>query len=227
MLQQFADDIWLVDGATVSALGFDYPTRAAVIRVAENRLLLWSPVALTDSLAKAVRKLGTLRYVVAPNTLHHLFVADWLSGFPESTLYGPKALAAKRKDLSFDGFLDFGEVMPWGDSLIHQIVRHKITTEAVFFHPASRTTLFTDLIQQFPDGFHKGWRRAVANLDLMVGETPNVPRKFRIGFGGKAQARTTMKPILEWPAERVVMAHGAPVTSDGQAILHKSFDWFF
>ncbi len=112
MLQHFADDIWLVDSGTVSVLGFHYPTRAAVIRVAENTLLLWSPVALTDDLAQAVRKLGTLRYVVAPNTLHHLFVADWLSGFHESTLYGPKALAAKRKDLSFTGFLDSDEVMP-------------------------------------------------------------------------------------------------------------------
>lgn len=227
MLQQFADDIWLVDGGTVSVLGFHYPTRAAVIRVAENRLLLWSPVALTDDLAQAVRKLGTLRYVVAPNTLHHLFVADWLSGFPESTLYGPKALAAKRKDLSFAGFLDSDEVMPWGDRLIHRIVPHKITTEAVFFHPASRTTLFTDLIQQFPDGFHKGWRRTVAKLDLMVGETPNVPRKFRIGFGAKAQARAMMEPILDWPTERVVMAHGAPVFGDGQALLRRTFDWLF
>ncbi len=67
----------------------------------------------------------------------------------------------------------------------------------------------------------------MAKLDLMVGETPNVPRIFRIGFGAKAQARAMMEPILDWPTERVVMAHGAPVFGDGQALLRRTFDWLF
>ncbi len=226
-MEEFAEDIWLLDGDCVSVLGFDYPTRAAVIRLADGDLLIWSPVKLTQQMIEAVGRIGPVRYLIAPNTIHHLHVADWLSAFPDAALFGPRALQTKRPDLRFAGFLDDAGGFVWSAELAQQIVPHKITTEVVFFHHRSRTVLFTDLIQQFPRGWHRGWRSVIARLDLMVGDAPNVPRKFRLGFGSRRQARAVMKPILDWPAERVIMAHGQPVTQNGQAVLRKSFDWLF
>ena len=31
--------------------------------------------------------------------------------------------------------------------------------------------------------------------------------------------------VLDWPAQRVVMAHGTPVEEDGQAFLRRAFAW--
>ncbi|SFS10950.1 DUF4336 domain-containing protein [Yoonia litorea] len=226
-MDAFGEEIWLIDGGSVMSYGFEYPTRSAIFRLSDGSLVVWSPVGLTEAIRTGVATLGTVAYLIAPNTLHHLAIADWSAAFPDAAIWAPRALASKRPDLTFAGFLDNGAPASWGGELDYHIVPHKITTEAVFFHRPSKTVLFTDLIQQFPPGFHKGWQGIVARLDLMTGDRPNVPRKFRLGFGSKPKARALVKPILDWPADKVVMAHGAPVTSNGQAQLRQTFDWLF
>ena len=95
----------------------------------------------------------------------------------------------------------------------------------VLFHRESRTAIFTDLLQQFPRGWFSGWRALVARLDLMEGAEPAVPRKFRFAFQDRTAARKALARILAWPTDRVVIAHGAPVTRDGQAFLRRAFRW--
>ena len=223
----FAEHIWLIEGSLIDVAGFQYPTRAAVIKLETGELVIWSPVALDAVLKNEIDQIGPVRYLIAPNTFHHVFLRDWQSAYPAAQLFGPSALRKKRLDLSFHGDLDGGTALPWQAELPHVMVANKLTPESVFFHRVSQTVLFTDLIQQFPVGWHKGWRGIIARLDLMVGDAPNVPRKFRLGFGPKEKARAMVKPILDWPCERIIMAHGTPVTNDGAATLRRTFDWLF
>ncbi|MBL8592367.1 MAG: hypothetical protein JNK01_06750, partial [Devosia sp.] len=102
---------------------------------------------------------------------------------------------------------------------------NRITTEAVAFHRPSGTVIFTDLLQQFPPGWFRGWRALVARLDLMVNNEPSVPRKFRVAFTDKRAARAALRRILAWRADKVLMAHGTPVTGDGHAFLRRAFGW--
>ncbi|MBN9334819.1 MAG: hypothetical protein J0I64_15240, partial [Devosia sp.] len=74
MLAEFGPNIWLADGPTViAAAGFHYPTRMVVMRLANHDLVLWSPTVLADELVSTIETLGTVRYLVAPNSLHHTF----------------------------------------------------------------------------------------------------------------------------------------------------------
>ena len=100
-----------------------------------------------------------------------------------------------------------------------------LSTEAVFFHRQSQTAIFTDLIQQFSPDWFSGWRAVIARLDLMTAPQPEVPRKFRNAFVGRRAARAAVRRILEWPAERVLMAHAPPVTQDGQTFIRRAFRW--
>jgi len=76
--KRFNWDIWIADGANVAAaVGFQYPTRMAVIRLSRGELFIWSPTKLTDSLQTAVNALGHVSHIVAPNSLHHLFLLEW------------------------------------------------------------------------------------------------------------------------------------------------------
>ncbi|MDO8801304.1 DUF4336 domain-containing protein [Phenylobacterium sp.] len=227
MLEQFAPEIWIASGPTVTAAaGFHYPTRMAVIRLAGGALFVWSPVALSDALGAAVDDLGEVRYLIAPNALHHTFLAEWRRAYPAAKLYGAPGLRRQRKDLSFDGELGDAPSGEWADE-IDQVVfgGNLITTEVVFFHRGSRTVLFTDLIQQFSPGWFRGWRALVARLDLMTSSEPAVPRKFRNAFVNRRLARAARQRILAWPAERVLMAHAPPVSSDGQAFIGRAFRW--
>jgi hypothetical protein len=59
----------------------------------------------------------------------------------------------------------------------------------------------------------------------MLGPEPSVPRKFRVTFTDRQAARASVERILAWPTEKVLMAHGAPVTTDGRAFLRRAFKW--
>lgn len=226
MLQPFGEDLWLADGATTSVGGFVYPTRAAILRLADGSLLVWSPVRLSEDLRSEIAALGEVRHLVPPNSLHHLWLDDWRRAWPGASLHAPPGLRTKRRDLAFDA--DLGETAPpaWAGQIDQVVIGgNLITSEVVFFHRASRTVLFTDLIQHFKPGWFRGWRAVVARLDLMTAPEPEVPRKFRAAFTDRRLARTALARILAWPAERVVMAHAAPVESGGQAFIARAFRW--
>jgi hypothetical protein len=76
-LQHIGEEIWIADGPKVPFYGFPYPTRMAVIRLADGGLWVWSPVGLDRELRTEVETLGPVRHLVSPNKLHHLFLADW------------------------------------------------------------------------------------------------------------------------------------------------------
>ncbi len=210
----------------VAALGFHYPTRMAVARLADGGLFVWSPVALTAAVRRAIDALGPVAHLVAPNHLHHVFLTDWVQAYPEAQLWAPPGLARKRGDLTFDGELAGPTDAPWADDLEQGTVPgNRITTEVFFFHRPSKTVLVADLVQQLPPEFYAGWRAKVARLDLMTAEDPTVPRKFRMMFSDKTAARQAVDQILAWPCEQVAFAHGPLVFAHGQTVLTRAFDW--
>lgn len=77
MLRPFGAEIWTIDGPIVSVVGFGYPTRMIVIRLSNGGLFLWSPTALSDALRAAIDRLGPVKHIVAPNSLHHLSIGAW------------------------------------------------------------------------------------------------------------------------------------------------------
>lgn len=226
MLNEFGQKIWTADGRDVAVAGFRYPTRMAVIRLSDDGLFIWSPIHLTDGLRAEVDAIGHVRHIIAPNSLHHLFLQEWKHAYPGAKVYAPPRLRRKRADIVFDADLGSAPSASWIGE-IEQVVMHGnlITTEVVFFHVKSGTVLFTDLIQQIPADRVSGWRAIVAKLDLMTGHEPSVPRKFRVAFVNRRAARDSLKQILAWPAEKVLMAHGTPIEQHARAYLRRAFGW--
>ena len=54
MMNEFAPNVWTVDGPVVDFYGFPYPTRMVVIRLNSGCSWVWSPVQINDALAAEV-----------------------------------------------------------------------------------------------------------------------------------------------------------------------------
>jgi hypothetical protein len=224
MLTPFGSGIWLADGPVVkAALGFRYPTRMALVRLDNGGLWVWSPVALTEGLRAEIAALGPVAHLVAPNHLHHVFLGDWAAAFPEARVHAPPGLRAKRPDLRLDADLGAGPAPGWAGQIDQVLVdASPLTTEAVFFHRASGTALVCDLLQQFPPGWHRGWRALLARMDNMIGFEPAMPVKFRLAVRAHSEARAALEQVRDWPVQRLVMAHGTPVTIDARRALDQA-----
>jgi hypothetical protein len=225
-LLQFGPEIWIADGPVTSFHGFPYPTRMAVIRLSDGSLFVWSPVALTDSLRASVSVLGQVRHLVSPNALHHLFLGQWKSAYPAARLYASPRLRRKRQDLSFDAELSDAPEPAWAADIEQVALRGSFAlTEFVFFHRASHTALFADLIQNFPGDWFKGWRGYLARLGGIVAPNPGAPIDWRASFLNRRAARISLDKVLAWPIERVLIAHGDLPTGNGGAFVRRAFTW--
>lgn len=225
-LVPLAPEIWTAEGPVVPFYGFAYPTRMAVIRLDDGTLFVWSPIALDETLAQEVDALGRVAHLVSPNPIHHLSLGEWRQRYPQARLYASPGLAAKRRDLAFDATLGDAPEPEWTGEIDQVLMSGSIAmAEVVFFHRASRTAIFADLIENFPRGWFTGWRGIVARLDGIVAPHPGAPREWRLSFVNRRRARAALARIEAWGAERVVLAHGGMARSDGAAFIHNAFRW--
>lgn len=227
MLTHFAEEIWFVDGPEIIADGgFRYPTRMTIIRLEDQSLFICSPIKITPALRKATNALGDVRYLIAPNSLHHRYLQEWQDAYPMAKIFAAPDLMAKRKDIVFDGVLGNQPSPDWADQIDQVVVRgNLITKEVVFFHHKSSTVIFTDLLQQMPQDWYRGWRKVFARLDLKMGGKVRVPRKFRFAFTDHVAANKSLDKIDIWPCKKVLMAHGTPIEEDGRAFIRCAFEW--
>jgi hypothetical protein len=226
-LKQVDAELWTAEGqADAGVPGFlrkyDFATRMTVIRLADGGLFLHSPVRLDDRLRSELDALGTVRAVVAPNKAHHLYVGEYRVPYPKARFYGALGLQTKRRDLAFFGMLG-DEAMPeWRGAIEQRLFRGlPWLNEVVFFHPASRTLLLTDLAFNVPVG--RVWGVPLI-FRLMGAEGVFGPHRLvRWAIRDKQAALQSLKAILEWDFDRITVTHGDIVESGGHARLKAAF----
>lgn len=229
-LSPIGDRIWMADGPIVDFFSFPYPTRMVIVRLEEDALWVWSPVALTDDLRAEVESLGRVTHLVSPNKIHYLFLSEWQAAFPEARLWGPVSTIKKCTVLCFEAPLEDTPPHDWGPDIDQAWFRGSfIFDEVVFFHRPSRTAIFADLIEAFSEDFlHKywsWWQRPLAYLDGITEKSPHAPGELRLSFIDRAPTRAARDKVLSWAPEQVIVAHGEWCHKGGLAFVERALDW--
>lgn len=225
-LREFGPGIYTADGPEVSFFGFPYPTRMALVRLADGGTWVWSPVALDDELLAATEAVGSPRFIVSPNKIHHLFLSEWARRWPQARVFAPPGLARRRPALRFDAELGDEPHPDWAADIDQTIFRGSLAMqEVVFFHRASRTAIFCDLIQRHPESACTGWKGRLMRLDGLVGERGSTPREWRASFLRRSPARRARDTVLAWHPQRLLIAHGDCAQSDAGAIIERALSW--
>src|SRR2546423_388073 len=104
MLIEIDRDLWVCE-QPLKFLGVEVGCRMTLARLPGNQLLLPSPVRPDAALRAEVDTLGAVRWVIAPNRFHHLFVGHWLAAYPNAQAYAAPGLPKKRPDVRFAAVL--------------------------------------------------------------------------------------------------------------------------
>jgi Domain of unknown function (DUF4336) len=224
MLQTIVPNLWHVPH-TFKANGVVSPTRMTVVRLQDNSLWLHSPVPISETLRAQLLALGPVAYVVAPSKTHHLFAADCMLTFPQAALFGAPGLQAKKPDLPAMQELKPVAEPAWQDDL-EQVFFAGIpfANESVWFHKPSRSLIITDLLQCYQGELSLGVRmyaRLTGTRNHLA-----VPTTVRWLVKDRAAARASAMQILDWPFERVIVAHNAIIDTDAHAAVEKAFACF-
>ena len=198
----------------------------AVARLSSGQVWVWSPIALTEELAGAVEALGPVGHIVSPNKLHHLFLREWKDRWPVARLYAPPGLVGKEKPLHFDAELKDRPDDAWSNDIDQTVFRGSFyLKEVVFFHRASRTAIFGDLIQRFPEGSVKGLKGMMMRLGGIVGPQGGTPSDWRMTFLSRGAARAARQRVLAWRPEQLLIAHGECATTGATEIIASALSW--
>lgn len=223
MLRELAANLWVYD-QPLRFYGIEVGTRMTIVRLADGALWLHSPVRPTPELRAATDALGPVRWLVAPNRWHHLYVGDWQAAYPAAQVYGARGLGKKRKDLTLAGILDDTAPAGWAGQ-IDQIAKQGAPAmgETVFLHRATRTLIVSDTAHNFEAGTPVGTRAFFTLLGGWRGFRTTM--LDRMVTKDRAGARASLERMLAWDFDRVVVCHGAVLESAGKAALARAYDW--
>lgn len=220
-LEPLAPNLWVATRPLKLIVG-DVGTRMTVIRLADGTLFVHSPVRLDTETRVALDALGPVRWVIAPSKVHHLFVGDYLSAYPEARAYAAPGLPEKRRDLRFEAVLGDDPPPSWRGEIDQHLFRGNPTmAEIVFYHRASRSLLLTDLAFNVAADKTQGARLFYWLVGAAGRFGPH--RLVRTMIRDHAAARSSVTRILEWDFDRIIVSHGDVLASGGRQHFAAAF----
>lgn len=227
-LIEIGDHIWVYEGSTVNFYGLPYSTRMTVIKLNNGDLWIHSPEKLNQELTKELNNLGRVAYLISPNKLHHLFLTEWVSEYPDVKCYASPGLEKKRCDIKFTNQLSDTPEEEWSGEIEQTVFTgSRLMEEVVFFHVTTRTLILTDLIENFNPSSFNWWQKPIARLGGILAPDGKTPIDWRLSFifGNKKEAIISLNKILSWKPENVIISHGEYVIGNGYEFIKKSFRW--
>jgi hypothetical protein len=215
--REIGQGLYVVDRAQ-RFLGIELGARMSVLQL-EGGVLVVSPVDIDPGL---LADLGTLRWALAPNLFHHLYLGRWMEA--GAVGYAPLGLAEKRPELALDVVVEqAGE--PFGPEVrLIPLKCFAMTQEIAVLHRPSRSLILTDLLFNLSADLPFATRAAFACLCAYPGCKTSLLE--RVGMN-RAVARQEIAGLLALDFDRLVMAHGEVVETGGKEALEGAFGWLF
>ncbi|HEY2773902.1 MAG TPA: DUF4336 domain-containing protein [Candidatus Binatia bacterium] len=216
--------IWTLERQLRMPGGPVLPSRTTILRLASGGLVVISPPArIAEDGADDLDAIGEVRYVVAPNSFHYVYCAEFLRRYPRASLLVTPGLSQRVPSLP--EAIELGPRAPeeWNGQIEVAVLGPlRGLSETAFFHCESGSLILTDV------AFHM--TRFARGFDRVAWRLSGVPA----GFGPSRTARTLLltdrtqvaaflERLLAWPLRRIVVAHGEVIAEDAGARLRDAF----
>ena len=221
-LVQHAEDVWTVS-VPHRYLGLHLGTRMTVLRLPDGTLWLHSVVAVDDILGDEIQALGPVRHLVLPDLYHHVYATDAIQRWPAAGVYAPAAMRQKLPGLRIDAELSETPDPAWCGALVPVHIDGSLLDETVYVHPASRTLVCADLVENFDSSPHLPTRLYLkaAGLEGHVAFS----RFLRPAYRDRPAARASLERLLALDFDRIILAHGRVLEHGGPAAVREAFVW--
>ncbi|MEO0649702.1 MAG: DUF4336 domain-containing protein [Planctomycetota bacterium] len=220
-LEPLVDGVWTVDGPLQIA-GMPIGHRMTVIRLATGGLWLHSPLPHTPELTALLEPLGPIEHWVVPSRTHDLYVDGWFERCPNAASWGAPKLRKPHPDWAFTGWLGADLDAPWRDEIdLLEIEGAPRVGEWMFLHRPTHTAITADVLFNLGTGA-KGWGKLMQKVAGTYGNA-GVSRLLRLATKDRERFNASIRRVLEWDFDKLVVGHGAPLTEDPKGKLRAAF----
>jgi len=218
--------IWILE-YPVQFLGMVLYARTTIIKLPDGELLVHDPCKINETVKQEIDALGEVQYIIAPGNFHHLFVTDFQQYYPQAETFLCPGLERKRPDISFDWILGNRPDPRWGGVLEQVVVQGtKFIWEVAFFHKPSKTLILVDLLENIGDDFKhpvgitlRFWWKVI----FKMWNNPKPAPEYQVGWGDKDKVKMAFNRILNWNADRIILAHGEFIEKDVNTVLQSAW----
>ena len=227
LTEYVSGNIWLLD-YPVRFGGMDLFGRTTIIRLENGDLIVHDPCKIDDSTKAKIDEIGRVKYIIAPGSYHHLFVADFQKKYPDAETFLCPGLERKRPDIEFDWVLGNKPDHRWEDDIDQVLVQGtKHIWEVAFFHKSSKTLILVDLLENIGDDYEheaglllRFWWKGV----FRMWNNPKAAPEYQMGWGNREIVKISLNKILSWDARRVIIAHGENIEEYVRETLARAWE---
>lgn len=221
--------------------------RGTIVKLATGNSVIFSPTALTNTVRKEVDALGPVKYIVALDQEHHIFLEEWNKAYPQAKVVGPESLPELRKKQQYFAIPDAiwtsaakGTKVVVDEEFDNEFdveyVSAHVNKEIVVNHRPSKTLIEADLIFNLPatEQFSKSGVSPTAGfltkLFVNVNQTKNPLWQQRFiwylaGGQDRPSFNKSMGVIDGWDFDRIIPCHGDIIQSGGKDVFRKVMAW--
>lgn len=195
---------------------------------------------------------GNLKYIVALDYEHHIFISEWAKAYPDAKLIGPEGLPEKRykmKDdkigsekwaviFKKDGKRDIKIDPEFDADFEYEYVDGHANLEIVFFYKPDRVLIQADLMFNLPakeqysrvqteEAAPGLMARIFEGAQTPEGANPRWMKRFNWYLATKDRDSMTesLRIIDGWDWDMMIMCHGDVLETGGKDVFRKVFAW--
>jgi hypothetical protein len=231
MLRKIDQNIWIAE-QPLRYFGLSVGTRMTVIRFTNGELAVISPIEIDDKTTEQLNHLGNVKYIIAPNLFHHLFLSKFKAYYPQAKVYAVSGLKIKIPEILIDQALDDNDEIILGE--LEYLLFEGLQTflpsgasdlnEYVFFHAESQTLILTDTAFYFDESSPMTTQLL---FKMMGGYKKLRPSLLeQLGTQDQEKVKQSVQKVLRWDFKRVIVAHGNIVEHDAKKQFKEGYEWF-
>jgi hypothetical protein len=216
--RQIADDV-VVMSFPWRVLGIDFARNVTLLRLSDGRVVVHSTAPFTPEDVARIRAFGEPAWLMDATLLHDTFAKEG-----RAALIGVPYLAPA-------GFSDVSGIATqpldpapsdWGNEIDVLKLEGTKKKEYALFQRRSCTLVVADVFFSFPPETG-GWARFFARRIMGLPPTLfGVSRFFRMLISDKEAFQRSVRKMLDWDFERVIVGHREPVVSAAKEVVERS-----
>jgi len=218
--QPITENLWLL-AYPLTMLGADLRRNVTVIRLRSGKLVIHSTAPFTPADGAAIHALGEPGWLLDGILRHDTFAKEGREAFPGIPYLAPEGFSAV---VGFPTTPIVPAPVEWdGELLALEIQGAPEARDTALLHVPSHTLILTELVFNFGD--HQPiWTELLLRLAVGGEHHPGMSRPFKAGVKDEVAFQSSLKTILDWDFDRVIVGHGDVIETNGKANLRAALD---
>lgn len=222
VIREVTADVWIFSRPFTRARFIPFGGRSTAIKLTSGDVWVLASTPLTQDTKETIDKLGPVKWIMAGDAEHHLFLAEYKKAYENAKLVVVERLLKKKTDEGLDVAGAYGVDPPETEyGFESEIKAHYfpgfVNQDVAFYHVASKSLIVADLLFNLPGTEQYSKSKSSSKVPIICKLNPSgVVLKtllFKLGKDKDAMRRD-IKAVSEWDFSRIIMCHGDVIEED-------------